>query len=149
MEAVALISLVAVALLVWKVMHLSESVESLEMSIRYEMKGIAKLLAELQPKGPVEIPARLDDQTLKEVVPQLYNKIRYAEEDTKNRPEEFSDKDIQKGVDEIISNMAREDAKKREMEYVGTENGGPAGLTRDQAQEILSNLSKRRKSKLK
>ena len=45
--------------------------------------------------------------------------------------------------------MAKRELEKKELEYQGTENGGPAGLTREQAQEILSNISKRRKYKLK
>lgn len=134
MEALALLNLVLIGVLAWKAMAIKDHIEGLESQRKYLESKIDKMSKDLDSiiKGvqPVEIPARLDDQTLKEVIPGLF-------------------KERSNFIDDTFDHMAREDAKKREMEYVGTENGGPAGLTRDQAQEILSNISNRRKSKLK
>jgi hypothetical protein len=38
---------------------------------------------------------------------------------------------------------------KEEIKYAGTESSGPAGLTKEQIQEIQKNISYRRKYKLK
>ena len=135
MEVVALLNLVLIGVLAWKAMAIKDHIEGLESQRKYLDTKIDKISKDLDSliKGiqPVEIPTRLDDETLKEVIPGLF-------------------KEKKNFIDDTFDHMAQEDKrKKQEVEYQGTENGGPAGLTREQAQEILSNLSKRRKSKLK
>ncbi len=65
------ITLFVIALLVWKVIELNEKIKNLEISTRYQLEGVAALLAELQPKQVKEIPIRLSNETLEEVLPIL------------------------------------------------------------------------------
>ena len=62
------ITLFVIALLVWKVIELNEKIENLEISTRYQLEGVAALLANLQPKKPVEIPTRLDNELVEELL---------------------------------------------------------------------------------
>lgn len=135
MEAVALLNLVLIGVLAWKAMAIKDHIEGLESQRKYLETKIDKISKDLDSiiKGvqPVEIPARLPEETLKEVIPGLF-------------------KEKKNFVDDVFDHMAQEDKrKKEEVEYQGTENGGPARLTYNQAQEILSNISHRRKYKLK
>lgn len=68
MEAILALTLFVTALLVWKVMELNEQIENLEITTRQQLESVAKLLVELQPKGPVEIPVRLDKELVNELL---------------------------------------------------------------------------------
>lgn len=145
MEALALLNLVLIGVLAWKAMAIKDHIEGLESQRKYLETKIDKISKDLDSiiKGvqPVEIPARLPEETLKEVIPGLFNVEQRVKTELKSRERNIED--------ELVDLMVKRELEKKEVEYVGTENGGPAGLTRDQAQEILANLSKRRKSKLK
>ena len=65
------ITLFVIALLAWKVIELNEKIENLEISTRYQLDDVAKLLTELLPKQVKEIPIRLSEETLEEVLPVL------------------------------------------------------------------------------
>jgi hypothetical protein len=65
LELVLLILLVASAYQYGKgTKELQDKVDDLEG----KLDGVEKLLVELQPKGPVEIPARLDDEVINEIM---------------------------------------------------------------------------------
>lgn len=71
MEAILTLTLFVTALLVWKVMAMNEHHEHLREDIKNingQLEGVAKLLAELQPKGPIEIPVRLNPELVEELL---------------------------------------------------------------------------------
>lgn len=135
MEAILTLTLFVVALLVWKVIELNEKIENLEISTRYQLEGVAALLAELQPKQVKEIPVRLDD----EIVSVIMDVTKQDMEEYQAEKAEF-----QKKMKKIKEEYSDDDTQ-----YVGTEYGGPDRLTREQAQEILKNIKYRKANKLK
>ena len=134
MEAILTLTLFVTALLVWKVIELNEKIENLEISTRYQLEGVAALLAKLQPKGPVEIPVRLDDEVVNEMT-----------EITKQDMEEYQAEkaEFQKKM-KVIKEKYKDD-----IQYEGTEYGGPDRLTREQAQEMLARAKYRKANRLK
>ena len=134
MEVILTLTLFVAALLVWKVVELNEKIENLEISTRYQLEGVAALLAKLQPKGPVEIPARLDD----EIVSVIMDVTKQDMEEYQTEKAEFQKKM------KVIKEKYKDD-----IQYEGTEYGGPDRLTREQAQEILENIKYRKANRLK
>ena len=135
MEAILTLTLFVIALLVWKVIELNEKIENLEISTRYQLEGVAALLAELQPKQVKEIPVRLDDEIVNEMT-----------EMTKQDMEEYQ---AEKAEFQKMMKKIKEEYSDDDTQYVGTEYGGPDRLTREQAQEILKNIKYRKANKLK
>ena len=75
MEVIALLTLATLALLVWKTLEVNDKAEQINARLNNMDTVIAeyyKMLKNLQPKGEVEIPVRLDTEVLKEVIPGLY-----------------------------------------------------------------------------
>jgi hypothetical protein len=134
MEVILTLTLFVAALLVWKVIELNEKIENLEISTRYQLEGVAALLAKLQPKGPVEIPARLDD----EIVSVIMDVTKQDMEEYQTEKAEFQKKM------KVIKEKYKDD-----IQYEGTEYGGPDRLTREQAQEMLARAKYRKANKLK
>jgi hypothetical protein len=134
MEAILTLILFVAALLVWKVIELNEKIENLEISTRYQLEGVAALLAKLQPKGPVEIPARLDD----EIVSVIMDVTKQDMEEYQTEKAEFQKKM------KVIKEKYKDD-----IQYEGTEYGGPDRLTREQAQEMLARAKYRKANRLK
>jgi len=134
MEAILTLTLFVTALLVWKVIELNEKIENLEISTRYQLEGVAALLAKLQPKGPVEIPVRLDD----EIVNVIMDVTKQDMEEYQTEKAEFQKKM------KVIKEKYKDD-----IQYEGTEYGGPDRLTREQAQEMLARAKYRKANRLK
>jgi hypothetical protein len=134
MEVILTLTLFVAALLVWKVIELNEKIENLEISTRYQLEGVAALLVKLQPKGPVEIPARLDD----EIVSVIMDVTKQDMEEYQAEKAEFQKKM------KVIKEKYKDD-----IQYEGTEYGGPDRLTREQAQEMLARAKYRKANKLK
>jgi hypothetical protein len=134
MEAILTLTLFVAALLVWKVVELNEKIENLEISTRYQLEGVAALLAKLQHKGPVEIPARLDN----EIVSVIMDVTKQDMEEYQAEKAEFQKKM------KVIKEKYKDD-----IQYEGTEYGGPDRLTREQAQEILARAKYRKANRLK
>jgi hypothetical protein len=134
MEIILTLTLFVAALLVWKVVELNEKIENLEISTRYQLEGVAALLAKLQPKGPVEIPARLDD----EIVSVIMDVTKQDMEEYQTEKAEFQKKM------KVIKEKYKDD-----IQYEGTEYGGPDRLTREQAQEMLARAKYRKANRLK
>jgi hypothetical protein len=134
MEVILTLTLFVAALLVWKVVELNEKIENLEISTRYQLEGVAALLAKLQPKGPVEIPARLDD----EIVSVIMDVTKQDMEEYQTEKAEFQKKM------KVIKEKYKDD-----IQYEGTEYGGPDRLTREQAQEMLARAKYRKANRLK
>jgi hypothetical protein len=134
MEVILTLTLFVAALLVWKVIELNEKIENLEISTRYQLEGVAALLAKLQPKGPVEIPARLDD----EIVSVIMDVTKQDMEEYQAEKAEFQKKM------KVIKEKYKDD-----IQYEGTEYGGPDRLTREQAQEMLARAKYRKANRLK
>jgi hypothetical protein len=134
MEAILTLTLFVAALLVWKVIELNEKIENLEISTRYQLEGVAALLAKLQPKGPVEIPARLDN----EIVSVIMDVTKQDMEEYQTEKAEFQKKM------KVIKEKYKDD-----IQYEGTEYGGPDRLTREQAQEMLARAKYRKANRLK
>jgi hypothetical protein len=134
MEAILILTLFVAALLVWKVIELNEKIENLEISTRYQLEGVAALLAKLQPKGPVEIPARLDDEIISVIM-----------DVTKQDMEEYQ---VEKAEFQKKMKVIKEKYKD-DIQYEGTEYGGPDRLTREQAQEMLARAKYRKANRLK
>jgi hypothetical protein len=137
MEAILILTLFVAALLVWKVVELNEKIENLEISTRYQLEGVAALLAKLQPKGPVEIPARLDD----EIVSVIMDVTKQDMDEYQVEKAEF-----QKRQHKLLKDMMSVDD---DIQYEGTEYGGPDRLTREQAQEMLARAKYRKANRLK
>ena len=137
MEVILTLTLFVAALLVWKVIELNEKIENLEISTRYQLEGVAALLAELQPKQVKEIPVRLDD----EIVNVIMDVTKQDMEEYQAEKAEF-----QKRQHKLLKDMMNVDD---DIQYEGTEYGGPDRLTREQAQEILENIKYRKANRLK
>jgi hypothetical protein len=134
MEAILTLILFVAALLVWKVIELNEKIENLEISTRYQLEGVAILLAELQPKQVKEIPVRLDD----EIVSVIMDVTKQDMEEYQTEKAEFQKKM------KVIKEKYKDD-----IQYEGTEYGGPDRLTREQAQEMLARAKYRKANRLK
>jgi hypothetical protein len=134
MEAILTLTLFVAALLVWKVIELNEKIENLEISTRYQLEGVAALLAELQPKQVKEIPVRLDD----EIVNVIMDVTKQDMEEYQTEKAEFQKKM------KVIKEKYKDD-----IQYEGTEYGGPDRLTREQAQEMLARAKYRKANRLK
>ena len=137
MEIILTLTLFVAALLVWKVIELNEKIENLEISTRYQLEGVAILLAELQPKQVKEIPVRLDDEIVNVI-------MDVTKQDMKEYQAEKAE--FQKRQHKLLKDMMSVDD---DTQYEGTEYGGPDRLTREQAQEILENIKYRKANKLK
>ena len=137
MEAILTLILFVAALLVWKVIELNEKIENLEISTRYQLEGVAALLAELQPKQVKEIPVRLDD----EIVNVIMDVTKQDMEEYQAEKAEFK-----KRQHKLLKDMMSVDD---DTQYEGTEYGGPDRLTREQAQEMLARAKYRKANKLK
>lgn len=110
MEAVLILLLAGVALLIWKAMSINEKIEHIDARLSNQDIVLAeyyKMFKGLQPKGPVEIPARLDEEIVREMIP--YFKRFQAEQDKKYQAPELDDfmyeapepnKDLKKAADE-------------------------------------------------
>lgn len=175
MEAILIISVLALGFLVWKIIEVSDGVSQINARLNNIDTVIAayyKMLKELQPKAPVEIPARLDKETLKEVVPQLYtsrpawmdedintykvierkydpakNTILHAvgelDEDEVMPPNE----DLSKAGIEYRKNRLKGDIK-LVQEYAALEGAELDYLTDEQRVELLKEINKRKKTSL-
>jgi hypothetical protein len=111
-----------------------KNTENQAKDIERKLDRIEKLLMESQPKGPVEIPVRLDD----EVVSVIMDVTKQDMNEYQVEKAEF-----QKKMKEI-----KEKYKDDDIQYEGTEYGGPDRLTREQAQEILENIKYRKANRL-
>jgi hypothetical protein len=145
MEIILTLTLFVAALLVWKVVELNEKIENLEISTRYQLEGVAKLLAELLPKQVKEIPARLDD----EIVSVIMDVTKQDMDEYQVEKAEF-----QKRQRKLLKDMMSADEElglydKDDIQYEGTEYGGPDRLTREQAQEMLARAKYRKANRLK
>ena len=132
MEAVLIF---VVALLVWKAMAINEKIEHIDArlnNIDTVLAAYYKMLKELQPKPPVEIPARLDDETVKEMIPGLFRKNqhtgywnKYAEYVNEDNDEVYvapaPNEDLSKAGIEYRKNKLEQDAEK---EYLGVLKSG-------------------------
>jgi hypothetical protein len=134
MEYLELVLLITVIVTLFRREQEKVTLEDKVSDIEGKLDGIEKLLKELQPKGPVEIPVRLDDEVVNEMT-----------EMTKQDMEEYqAEKDeFQKKMKEI------KEKYKDDIQYEGTEYGGPDRLTREQAQEMLARAKYRKANKLK
>ena len=137
MEIILTLTLFVAALLVWKVIELNEKIENLEISTRYQLEGVAALLAELQPKQVKEIPVRLDD----EIVSVIMDVTKQDMEEYQAEKAEFK-----KRQHKLLKDMMSVDD---DIQYEGTEYGGPVRLTREQAQEMLARAKYRKANRLK
>ena len=81
MEAVAIVILVMLALVIWKIIEVNDNVEQVNArlnNIDVVLAAYYKMLKDLQPPKPVEIPTRLSEDVLKEI---------YSDEDIKEMKE--------------------------------------------------------------
>jgi len=111
-----------------------KNTENQAKDIERKLDEIEKLLVKLQPKGPVEIPVRLDDEV-----------VNVMTEMTKQDMEEYQAEkaEFQKKM-KVIKEKYMDD-----IQYEGTEYGGPDRLTREQAQEMLARAKYRKANRLK
>jgi len=111
-----------------------KNTENQAKDIERKLDEIEKLLMESQPKGPVEIPVRLDDEV-----------VNVMTEMTKQDMEEYQAEkaEFQKKM-KVIKEKYMDD-----IQYEGTEYGGPDRLTREQAQEMLARAKYRKANRLK
>jgi len=111
-----------------------KNTENQAKDIERKLDRIEKLLMESQPKGPVEIPVRLDD----EIVNVMTEMTKQDMEEYQAEKAEFQKK--MKVIKEKYMN---------DIQYEGTEYGGPDRLTREQAQEMLARAKYRKANRLK
>jgi hypothetical protein len=137
MEIILTLTLFVAALLVWKVIELNEKIENLEISTRYQLEGVAALLAELQPKQVKEIPVRLDD----EIVSVIMDVTKQDMEEYQAEKAEFK-----KRQHKLLKDMMSVDD---DTQYEGTEYGGADKINKEQIQEILENIKYRKANRLK
>jgi uncharacterized protein YeeX (DUF496 family) len=135
MEYLELVLLITVIVILFRQTHKKiKDTEDQAKNIEDKLEATYKLLKELQPKGKVEIPVRLDDEVVNEMT-----------EMTKQDMEEYQAEkaEFQKKMKEI------KEKYKDDIQYEGTEYGGPDRLTREQAQEMLARAKYRKANKLK
>jgi len=111
-----------------------KNTENQAKDIERKLDRIEKLLMKYQPKGPDEIPVRLDDEV-----------VNVMTEMTKQDMEEYQAEkaEFQKKM-KVIKEKYMDD-----IQYEGTEYGGPDRLTREQAQEMLARAKYRKANRLK
>lgn len=136
MEYLELVLLITVTVVLFRqTQEKIKDTENQAKDIERKLDRIEKLLMESQPKGPVEIPARLDD----EIVSVIMDVTKQDMNEYQVEKAEF-----QKKMKEI-----KEKYKNDDIQYEGTEYGGPDRLTREQAQEMLARAKYRKANKLK
>ena len=126
MESILIISALALCFIVWKLVEVSDCIGHINARLNNQDVVLAeyyKMLKRLLPKSPVEIPVRLDDETVKEMIPYFKRN----------------------GVDQMFDRMAEEDTKKREawMDVDDTEDITPPN------EDLSKAAIKYRKAKLK
>ena len=127
MELILLISVLALSFLVWKIIEVSDGVSQINArlnNIDTVLAAYYKMLKELQPKEPVEIPARLDQETVKEMIPGLFRKKQsagYTEDDNMMYEAPIPNEDLSKAAIEYRKNKLEDDAEK---EYLGVLKSG-------------------------
>jgi len=145
-EYLELVLLITVTVVLFRQTHEKiKDIENQSKNIERKLDEIEKLLVKRQPKDPVEIPVRLDDEVVNEIT-----------EMTKQEMLEYQKEKIefQKKQRKLLEDMMSADEKlglydMNDIQYEGTEYGGPDRLTREQAQEILENIKYRKANKLK
>ena len=145
-EYLELVLLITVTVVLFRQTHEKiKDTENQAKDIERKLDRIEKLLMESQPKGPVEIPVRLDDEVVNEIT-----------EMTKQEMLEYQKEKIefQKKQRKLLEDMMSADEKlglydKDDIQYEGTEYGGPDRLTREQAQEMLARAKYRKANRLK
>ena len=135
MEYLELVLLITVTVVLFR--QTQEKIKDTEdqaKDIERKLDEIEKLLIKLQPKEPVEIPVRLDDEV-----------VNVMTEMTKQDMKEYQAEkaEFQKKM-KVIKEKYKDD-----IQYEGTEYGGPDRLTREQAQEMLARAKYRKANKLK
>ena len=141
MEYLELVLLITVTVVLFR--QTQEKIKDTEdqaKDIERKLDEIEKLLIKLQPKEPVEIPVRLDDEV-----------VNVMTEMTKQDMEEYQAEkaEFQKKMKVIKEKYMNEEKYMNDIQYEGTEYGGPDRLTREQAQEMLARAKYRKANKLK
>ena len=134
-EYLELVLLITVTVVLFRQTHEKiKDIENQSKDIESKLEATYKLLKELQPKGKVEIPVRLDDEV-----------VNVMTEMTKQDMEEYQAEkaEFQKKMKDIKEKYMND------IQYEGTEYGGPDRLTREQAQEMLARAKYRKANKLK
>jgi cell division protein FtsN len=139
-----------------------KDIENQAKNIERKLDEIEKLLVKRQPKDPVEIPVRLDDEvvnvmtemTKKEMLEYQKEKIEFQKKQRKLLKDMMSaDEKLELYDKDDIEEMKIWDATLMDgmddTQYEGTEYGGPDRLTREQAQEMLARAKYRKANKLK
>ena len=145
-EYLELVLLITAIIVVFRQTHEKiKDIENQAKDIERKLDRIEKLLMESQPKDPVEIPVRLDD----EVVNVMTEMTKQEMLESQKEKIEF-----QKKQRKLLEDMMSADEElglydMNDIQYEGTEHGGPDRLTREQAQEILENIKYRKANKLK
>ena len=136
MEYLELVLLITAVVALFRQTQEKAKLEDKIGDIEGKLNGIEKLLIELQPKGPVEIPARLDD----EIVNVIMDVTKQDMEEYQVEKTEFQEK-----MKEIKEKYKDED----DIQYEGTEHDGGYKINKEQIQEILENIKYRKANRLK
>jgi hypothetical protein len=162
MEVILTLTLFVAALLVWKVVELNEKIENLEISTRYQLEGVAALLAKLQPKQVKEIPVRLDDEVVNEITEMTKQEMLECQKEKIEfqKKQRKLLKDIM-SADEKLGLYDKDDIEEMKIwdatlmdgmddtQYEGTEYDGGYKINKEQVQEILENIKYRKANRLK
>lgn len=136
-EYLEIILLIIAIIVVFRQIHdRIKDIENQSKDIEDKLEATYKLLKELQPKGPVEIPARLDD----EVVNVIMDVTKQDMEEYQVEKAEF-----QKRQRKLLKDMMSVDDG---TQYEGTEYGGADKINKEQIQEILENIKYRKANRL-
>ena len=62
MEAILTLTLLVTALLVWKIVELNDRIENLDISTRYQLENLTKMIKEMNERNDKEIKSRRGDE---------------------------------------------------------------------------------------
>ena len=162
-EYLELVLLITAIIVVFRQTHEKiKNIEEQSKDIESKLEATYKLLKELQPKGPVEIPVRLNDEVVNEITEMTKQEmIEYQKEKIEFQKKQRKLLKDMMSADEKLGLYDKDDIKEMKIwdatlmdgmndtQYEGTEYGGPDRLTREQAQEMLARAKYRKANKLK
>ena len=62
MEAILTLTLLVTVLLVWKIIELNDRIENLDISTRYQLENLTKMIKEMNEKNDKEIKSSRGDE---------------------------------------------------------------------------------------
>ena len=139
-----------------------KDIENQSKNIERKLDEIEKLLVKRQPKDPVEIPVRLDDEVVNEITEMTKQEmLEYQKEKVEFQKKQRKLLKDMMSADEKLGLYDKDDIEEMKIwdatlmdgmddtQYEGTEYDGGYKINKEQVQEILENIKYRKANRLK